>query len=67
VRLSETPFGTTDWSEIERTEHKGETRVTSSCVSRANFTPSLPTVGSLFCRRVLAIKSQMGRTMSLPV
>ena len=25
MRLSETPFGTTDWSEIERTEHKGET------------------------------------------
>jgi hypothetical protein len=27
VRLSEIPFGTTDWSEIERTEHKGETGV----------------------------------------
>lgn len=27
MRLSEIPFGTTDWSEIERTEHKGETGV----------------------------------------
>jgi quercetin dioxygenase-like cupin family protein len=27
VRLSEIPFDTTDWSEIERTEHKGETGV----------------------------------------
>ena len=25
MRLSETPFGTTDWPEIERIEHKGET------------------------------------------
>ena len=25
MRLSEIPFGTTDWSGIERTEHKGET------------------------------------------
>jgi len=25
VRLSEIPFGTTDWPEIERIEHKGET------------------------------------------
>lgn len=27
MRLSEIPFDTTDWSEIERTEHKGETGV----------------------------------------
>jgi hypothetical protein len=27
VRLSEIPFGTTDWSTVERTEHKGETGV----------------------------------------
>ena len=25
MRLSEIPFGTTDWSGIERTEHRGET------------------------------------------
>jgi quercetin dioxygenase-like cupin family protein len=25
VRLSEIPFGTTDWASIEPTEHKGET------------------------------------------
>jgi hypothetical protein len=24
VRLSDIPFGTTDWSEVESTEHKGE-------------------------------------------
>jgi quercetin dioxygenase-like cupin family protein len=27
VLLSEIPFGTTDWSTVERTEHKGETGV----------------------------------------
>jgi hypothetical protein len=27
VNLSEIPFGTTDWSTVERTEHKGETGV----------------------------------------
>jgi len=27
VRLSEIPFGTTDWSAIEQTEHKGVTGV----------------------------------------
>jgi len=27
VNLSDIPFGTTDWSTIERTEHKGETGV----------------------------------------
>ena len=27
MRLSEIPFGTTDWSEVERTEHQGDTGV----------------------------------------
>jgi len=25
MRMSDIPFGTTDWSAVERTEHKGET------------------------------------------
>jgi len=25
VKISNIPFGTTDWSQVERTEHKGET------------------------------------------
>jgi hypothetical protein len=25
MRISDIPFGTTDWSQIQRTEHKGET------------------------------------------
>jgi hypothetical protein len=25
MQISDTPFGTTDWSSIEKTEHKGET------------------------------------------
>lgn len=24
MRIADTPFGTTDWSQVERTEHKGE-------------------------------------------
>ena len=27
MRMSEIPFGTTDWSTVQRTEHKGETGV----------------------------------------
>lgn len=27
MKMSEIPFGTTDWSVVERTEHKGETGV----------------------------------------
>ena len=27
MNLSDIPFGTTDWSSVERTEHKGETGV----------------------------------------
>ena len=25
MKMSDTPFGTTDWSTVERTEHRGET------------------------------------------
>ena len=27
MRMSDFPFGTTDWSEVERTEHKGQSGV----------------------------------------
>lgn len=27
MRMNDIPFGTTDWSSVERTEHKGETGV----------------------------------------
>jgi quercetin dioxygenase-like cupin family protein len=27
VQIANVPFGTTDWSQVERTEHKGETGV----------------------------------------
>ena len=27
MKISEIPFGTTDWTQVERTEHKGETGV----------------------------------------
>ena len=27
MKMSDIPFGTTDWSSVERTEHKGETGV----------------------------------------
>jgi hypothetical protein len=27
MKISDIPFGTTDWSSVERTEHKGETGV----------------------------------------
>ena len=27
MRMSEIPFGTTDWSSVQRTEHKGETGI----------------------------------------
>ena len=27
MKMNDVPFGTTDWSQVERTEHKGETGV----------------------------------------
>ena len=30
MKMSNIPFGTTDWSEVERTEHAGETGMAAS-------------------------------------
>lgn len=35
MQISDIPFGTTDWSQVERTEHKGETG--SACWRTRHF------------------------------
>jgi hypothetical protein len=34
MQISDIPFGTTDWSRIERTEHKGETGLAYWCTQQ---------------------------------
>jgi hypothetical protein len=46
VKISSIPFGTTDWSLIERTEHRGETGMSYQVADQAEPHRSFTVVGA---------------------